>query len=225
LIALSLLSAIATPAAAGPPQFWEDDPEARALAVNEGPLHLLDRLSERPVHHHRNLITIERDSLSTGWVRLEQCHEQLDPVGTIEIVYHPERIRKLRLLDHSGIGEVRVIDHRVELHDVGPNSRLCLSAESRAMHGLDDGRYELRNGPYMRRFLDGYYPMRVSMTIHHPPELRLLDHDPAAQPGFAVTHQPGQVAVSARFEGKLYTRFRFCTQPCSPSPKSTDAEP
>lgn len=197
--------------------FWsDDDPEARALAVNEGELELLDRPPGKPVHHHHNDIFIEPASLDSGWVRLEQCHENLDPVPALEIVYHPERIRKLRILSRSSIEQAEVVEHSVQLRDVHRGARICIGAESRALSALDEGRYELRNGPFMRRFLDGYYPMRVSMTIHHPEEVRLAGYEPAPQPGFEVVPEAGRVAMNAWFEGKLYTRFRFCADTACP---------
>ncbi|MGD2084017.1 MAG: alpha/beta hydrolase [Chromatiales bacterium] len=207
------------PAAAADPtaDFWsDDDPEARALAVNEGELELLAQPPGKPVHHHHNEIFIEPGSLRTGWVRLEQCHEHLDPVPALEIVYHPERIRKLRVLSLESVGQALVVDHSIQLEDVRPGGRICVSAESRALSDLGEGRFELRNGPFMRRFLDGYYPMRVSMAIHHPEDVRLHGHEPGAQPGFDVLSTPGQVTMDAWFEGKLYTRFRFCAEDACP---------
>ncbi|MCU0934191.1 MAG: hypothetical protein MUE86_07100, partial [Thiobacillaceae bacterium] len=48
--------------------------------VNEGALRFLATPPARPVHHHQNKIVITRDSLSSGWVGLEQCHHHLDAV-------------------------------------------------------------------------------------------------------------------------------------------------
>jgi hypothetical protein len=74
---------------------------------------------------------------------------------------------------------------------------------------IEEGVYELQNGPFMRRFLDGYYPMRVSLEIEYPSRLTLADYTPATQPGFSVSTTPGQVVAEAVFEGQLRTRFRF----------------
>jgi hypothetical protein len=46
---------------------------------------------------------------------------------------------------------------------VEPGARLCLSAQTRALRNTGNGYFNLVNGPYMRKFLDGYYPMRVTL--------------------------------------------------------------
>ena len=72
----------------------------------------------------------------------------------------------------------------------------------------------LSNGPCMRRFLDGYYPMQVSMRVRWDmPELRFVDINPKVQPGFALTRQANEVAFDAIFEGELRTRIRFSATP------------
>jgi hypothetical protein len=190
--------------------FPDDDLEQRLAEVSEGDLTLLSSPPARPVHHHRNRIRIRESSLQDGWIGLEQCHEHLDPVGALEIVYHPGRIRNLRILSSSHIETSRVSDAKVELTGIGHGASLCLSAESRALILLDDGRYRLRNGPYMRRFLDGYYPMHVTLEIEYPPGLL----EPAGfrpQPGAAgrMEQSPGLLHWESWFKGTLFTEFDF----------------
>ena len=86
---------------------------------------------------------------------------------------------------------------------------VCVHAESQALRQLEDGVFELQNGPFMRRFLDGYYPLRLSLRIDYPPSLALADFTPAEQGGFSVARRPGSVRVEALFEGRLRTAFRF----------------
>jgi hypothetical protein len=77
---------------------------------------------------------------------------------------------------------------------------------------LDNGGFRLRNGPYMRRFLDGYYPMRVALSIDYPTDrLRLVGQSPASQPGFSVHVGERRIEVDATFEGRLVTCLDFCT--------------
>jgi hypothetical protein len=188
----------------------DDDPEWRIEQVNEGELHFLLQPPPRPVHHHQNRINIISSSLEEGWVMLEQCHEHLDAVPELEILYHPERIRGIRILESAGIGSSRVLGHRVQLQDVGPGARLCLRAESRALKRRPEGGWLLQNGPYMRRFLDGFYPMRMSLEIRYPPQLlRLVEREPQPQPGFRLHERPGFIEADAWFEGRLFTRFSF----------------
>ena len=113
--------------------FPEDDLESRIERVIEGRLRFLEHPLQRPVHHHSNRIRITRSSLADGWVALEQCHKHLDAVPALQIVYHPERIRNIRILRSEGIGESRVQEHSVQLQDVSEGARLCLQAESRAL--------------------------------------------------------------------------------------------
>ncbi|MCU7915214.1 MAG: hypothetical protein KZQ65_04710, partial [Candidatus Thiodiazotropha sp. (ex Gloverina cf. vestifex)] len=141
--------------------FPEDDPFDRIDTVNDGQLEFLSTPPTGATHHHENPIRITSDSLLDGWVMLEQCHRNLDPVSLLEIVYHPQRIRKIHIVSSRNIGHSQVIDTGVEIRDIQADAELCLRAESRALHILEKDTYILRNGPYMRRFLDGYYPMRL----------------------------------------------------------------
>jgi hypothetical protein len=62
----------------------------------------------------------------------------------------------------------------------------------------------------MRSFLDGYYPMHVSLEIVLPPgNWRLFGSRPARQPGFEVQYAAGTVTADAWFSGRLYTEFHF----------------
>ena len=91
-----------------------------------------------------------------------------------------------------------------------PGATLCLSAQTRAFHDTGNGYYNLTNGPYMRKFLDGYYPMQVTLDIRYPAELlQLIDVPPPAQPGFALDERPGFIRVNATFEGELQTLIQF----------------
>jgi hypothetical protein len=210
---------------------WDQpDLQEQVAAVSDGELRFVSAQRAAGAHSHRNRIRITEGSLADGWVSLEQCHRDLDAVPAVQIVFHPQRIRALRVLSAAGIGQARVEGHSVQLRDVAPGASLCLRGESRALHDLGAGHYRLRNGPYMRRFLDGYYPMRVSLDIGYPAErLRLASHSPATQAGLRVTQGAGKVELDAAFEGRLVTCFDFCTEdaldctepvtPCAPEPR------
>jgi hypothetical protein len=63
----------------------------------------------------------------------------------------------------------------------------------------------------MRRFLDGYYPMRVALNINYPAQrLRLVGQSPVSQEGFRVDRDDQGLQVDATFEGRLITCFDFC---------------
>lgn len=189
--------------------WFENDPYEQAQAVSEGELRFLPAPPEQPVHHHHNQLIITPGSLQDGWVELQQCHRHLDPVASLEIVFHQQRIRNLRLQLTENVGYAYVSGHTVQLEDVGKDAVLCLTAETQALQKLPDGRYELHNGPYMRRFLDGYYPMRVSMDIRYPRQIKPVEHLPVQQPGFTPRFERQRILLDTWFEGILHTRFRF----------------
>jgi hypothetical protein len=182
-----------------------------ASDVNEGQLKFLANLPDKPVHHHHNHIVIAATSLADGWVKLDQCHRNLDAVPRAEIVFNPGRSRGLQVVRFQNIGKVWVEGASVQLRDVAHDAELCLRLESRALVNDGDGIYSLHNGPFMRRFLDGYYPMRVSMAVDYPDELTLADVIPAAQEGFEISYREGGLDLDARFEGRLNTVIRFWT--------------
>ncbi len=178
--------------------------------VNEGTLVFLTRRPARQVHHHQNHLVIDADSLLNGWVRLKQCHEHLDRVPRAQIMYNRDRIRDLQIISSGNIEQSWVENNTVQLRNVQEKARLCVQAWTRALKSNGDGSYSLRNGPFMRRFLDGYYPMRVSMQIDYATSgLQLIAMKPVRQQGFDVTEQEGSLAFDAWFEGRLKTEFLF----------------
>lgn len=192
---------------------WFNAPaDKSAASVNEGSLVFLPTPPVKKVHHHSNAITITDGSLADGWAQLTQCHENLDQVSAVQIVFNPQRTRNLKLVSHSGVGEARVEDASVQLRNVGPGAKVCLQAEGKALRDNGDGTFSLTSGPFMRRFLDGYYPMHVSMQVKLlSRQIRFLQIDPPSQRGFRVLEQPGEVSFDAWFEGRLKTEIRFIT--------------
>lgn len=178
--------------------------------VNEGTLQFLDITPEEAVHHHQNTITIEPTSLRHGWVRLKQCHHHLDPVARTDIVFKGGHVRELKLVDYSGIEAVSVSEARVEMLDVRRDAWICLKVQSKALEAKKDGHYTLRMGPYMRRFLDGYFPMRLTMAVHYPCDLlRVSDIEPRAQVGFRIKAEACKLLIDALFLGRLNPKIQF----------------
>ncbi len=187
----------------------QDELIERALNVNEGELTFLSNAPETPVHHHSNRLTIDAGSLVDGWVQLRQCHTGLDPVGQAQILFRPEALRALKITGTDKISRAWVEDYSVQMEDIRHGASLCLEAETRALHDLGGSFFEMRNGPYMRRFLDGYYPMRITLDISYPDDLELVDYSPEYQPGFRPRAEAQRITVDAWFEGRLHTSFRF----------------
>ncbi|MDX1336131.1 MAG: hypothetical protein R3312_10125, partial [Gammaproteobacteria bacterium] len=81
---------------------------------------------------------------------------------------------------------------------------------TRAFWPDEEGGFTLYNGPYMRQFLDGYYPMKVTLTIAYPDQLlNFRSASPEAQPGFDIKNKTGTLVVQALFEGRLTTQLSF----------------
>ncbi len=185
--------------------------EARVARVSDGELRFLESPPQAPVHYHYNEIEITESSLIHGWVRLRQCHYNLDPVPELEIVYSPERIRDLKILSADKVGESRVSGPKIQISEIARGGQICISAESRALRRQGGNRYMLQNGPYMRRFLDGYYPMQISMHLSLPETIRLMEAEPKSQPGMEVDIREQSASLKGWFEGILYTRFWMCS--------------
>ena len=211
ILSLSATTAAVGLAAAGMEDDWFlQDFEDRIAEVNDGQLVFLSSPPDQSVHYHQNTLTLDDRSLKDGWARLVQCHDNLDPVPRAEVTFRRDALRNLAVTERQNIDRAWVEGATVQLKGVRPGAHLCLRAESRVVHDNNDGSYSVRNGPYMRRFLDGYYPMRVSVEVRYPCDrLRLVSSSPAAQKGFQVTQRRCRVYLDAWFEGRLNTELRF----------------
>ena len=210
---LTLFAATSSAEPAPEPDWPELDLQESITAVSDGELRLLPDKPPTGVHVHENQIRIRTESLADGWVVLDQCHEHLDQVPAAQITFNPKRVRNLRITSAVHIDRAWVEGHSVQLQDIQAGARLCLSTEIRAFLDLGHGYYRLRNGPYMRRFLDGYYPMRVLIDVQYPAQtLELVRSQPPAQPGLELRSEPGRLRIDASFEGRLYTCVDFRTE-------------
>jgi len=165
--------------------------EQRAREVNEGELQLLDKPPEAAAHNHQNRLMITEQSLSDGWVTMYQCHSDMDKVSASQIVYNQDRIRNIRVLSLQNIGSAWVDGHTVQMKDIAAESNICISADKRAL-SYDRGRYYLKLGPFMRRFLDGYYPMHVQVEVCYPAFLQLVSGSPVD----ALQHTRGKISYA-----------------------------
>ena len=169
-------------------QLLEDNAEQRALQVNEGELEFLKTPpTDKLVHTVTNTITISDASLETQWVTLHQCHKNLDAVAESEIVYQYEQMRNLRVEHYYGIDKAWVENQTVQMTNIERGATLCVMADVRILKPNEKGGYVLRNGPYFRKFLDGYYPFHVMVNINYPKStLKLNTTHPKPQSGFDV---------------------------------------
>lgn len=177
---------------------------------DDGKLVFLTRPPVKRTTWSRNTLTLSPHSLETGWVKIEQCYEQLDPIGEVEVVYRYKEMRGLKLTNHSRIGKAWVEGQSIQLEDVKKGATLCMQAEARILNKQPAGGYVLHNGPFQRRFLDSYFPMHVSLRIRYPREmLSLANVTPAATAGFTVEKQQGLLNIDTWFEGKLVIKIEF----------------
>lgn len=207
-------------------EWFYDDSDILAQDVNEGQLEFLVAPLKKAVHHHYNKLTITQQSMLDGWVKLEQCHENLDKVPALQIVFNKQRVRNLKLEKYQNIERAWVKDGNVQLRNIHAKAYLCLSAETRTLVNNQDGTFSMQNGPFMRRFLDGYYPMHVSADINvQTDQLCVAQLTPEKQAGFDVWDAGRNVHYDAWFEGKLYTVMTFFSLPTETSTFSSKIEP
>ncbi|MFW6341954.1 MAG: alpha/beta hydrolase [Halothiobacillaceae bacterium] len=192
---------------------WADQIE-KAQNVSLGELRFIEP-PEEDVHHHANHIRLAALSLETGWASMRQCHYHLDEIGRAQVLYREGRIRDIRVTESQGIDKAYPEGHSVQLEGVGQDATLCVEARTLAMEPVQDAgegprRYVMRSGPFMRKFLDGYYPMQVTLTVDWPADMLEFDGiEPAATEGFSVQSRAGHVEVNSHFEGRLRTAMRF----------------
>lgn len=192
--------------------WWAQFEERSADDVNDGELVFLSELpaGSKPVHHHSNIMRLEAASLETGWIQLEQCHRNLDQVEKAQIVYRAERIRNLHITRAENMQAAWVEGHTVQLTHIKADAELCIQAQSRTLWHQPDGSYLLRNGPFMRNYLDGYYPMRVTLKVEYPTELLAFDSmQPEPQVGLNLEQAAQALNINTLFEGRLLTQLRF----------------
>lgn len=188
----------------------ESDDAAAAQRVNEGELVFLTDAQGRRVLQTSNWLTVTPDSLQTGWVELQQCQGNLDPVPAVEVVYRYHDLRDLQVVSSQQVTRAWVEGNSVQLEDVAEGGEVCIRAAVRVLRLNETGGYSLQSGPFHRRFLDGYYPVRLDYRVRWPADqLRLATVQPKHQAGFGLHVQQGELAIDTLFEGKLTIEVEF----------------
>ena len=210
-LAAALLMLYSMVAASDDPETWlQTNDDNRTLSVNEGDLEFLRETPDRRVLQTSNRLTITPASLHNGWVELHQCQSNIDPVSAVEVVYRYHGLRKLRVISTRGIERARVENNSVQMEQVEDGAEVCIEAEVQVLNKTGAGQYQLTSGPFHRRFLDGYYPLRLDYRIHWPADMLQLESVyPEIQEGFTVRKQPGELGIDTLFEGKLTIEVRF----------------
>ena len=191
--------------------FASDDPAPPEIQdVNEGELHFFTTPPDKRVPAMLNEITISPASMETGWVNIKQCHQNLDPINAVEVVYRYHQMRELQIISSERINKAWVEGQSVQLEDVQHGGSLCVSLQARILYPDGESRFALRNGPFERKFLDGYFPLHVMLTVHYPAQqIQFVTCKPKPTAGFELIHSIGQVHIDTWFEGKLLTELTF----------------
>jgi hypothetical protein len=203
--ALLLFTAVALPAS-----------DFDVLDINEGELRFLTEVPADVPHLQSTHVIVSEESLKTGWLRVRQCHYHLAPVSAMQVLFREGRVRDIRILQADNIERAWVEGPSVQLANVGKDAVLCIQSENHSLQRNGaDGTYAWTGGPYLRRFLDGYFPMHVKIAIDYPASaLQVQSIEPAPLRLKAVT-VPGHVRMDALFEGRLVITVQF--SPAEPS--------
>lgn len=178
--------------------------------INEGELEFITRPLKTTPHHHSTHISITADSIKTGWIGNKQCHYNLQAVPAMEIVFRKGSVRNIEIQRSDNIGRAWIDDATVQLEDVKKEAVICITSETMSFKKSGDGgRFVWFGGPYMKRFLDGYFPMKVSIAIDYPSEMLTLEKLFPQAVEIKATKLPGHVRLSVIFEGILMLETHF----------------
>lgn len=183
----------------------------RLLEIGDERFQPLTEPLRDPPFLHRKVLTISTNTLRDGWVTNFQCHGNFAKVPALQIVFRPNAVRNIKLVQIYRIGKAWVEGATIQLEDVATHSQLCFRSENRIVErDRYTGLYRLKAGPFYYRFLDGYFPMKVDLTIRYPEKvLELYQISPDTEPGISVTRKNGQVHLSSLFQGKLWVEVLF----------------
>lgn len=212
MIALLLATTLFAPATAAEHDWPEDREEADASRVSEGELRFIAPRPGAAVLHADTRLQLNPASLQTGWVGMRQCYRHLDAIDRTEIVYAYREMVDLEVTRAHDIERYRVEPHAIRLEGVGRGAQLCLKARVRILRRLSATTFGLRQGPYHRRFLDGYYPYHLSLAVSYPRDrIRLARIEPRPQPGFELVETADGLAIESWFEGEMRIELEFAT--------------
>jgi hypothetical protein len=193
------------------PDWWLEQEELTATdSVSEGKLRFLLEPPAKPVLHSLNRLTVLASSLDDGWINLYQCYQNLDPVADAEVVYRYKAMRELKIINYRNIDKAEIEGQAIQLKNVRKQAELCVTAMVRIFYRNADSSFSLINGPFHRKFLDGYYPYYLTLEVIYPSsKLKFKQIIPVEQPGFAVEKQTGKLHVEAVFDGILNIEIVF----------------
>jgi len=211
-LAVPVWASSGEPSAEALEQWFESDEQVLPYVddVSEGELRFLVKPPDKRTTSISNKIDILNTSIESGWVDIEQCYGDLDPIDAVEVVYRYHNMRNLKILSTENIKKAWVEQQSVQLNEVEKGAKLCVSLQAQIFYKQDGKSFALRNGPFERKFLDGYFPLHVKLRVFFPEKsLRFTDSKPAATPGFTVRRNASSIEIDTWFEGKLTTELFF----------------
>ena len=191
------------------PPVLADEMEWDEPTIHDEPLQLFAEAPAGSIPHITTHLTLDPE---TPWITIAQCHQGLDAFPRVEVVYRYERMRGLRVTDDEKIAKAWVEGQSVQLEGVEQGATLCVELEAAILRPDGDGGYHLHQGPYHRRFLDGWFPLRLTLEIHGG-GLRVITMEPTPQPGLSLTYGHDGTTVEALFAGKLELDFQLSRTP------------
>ena len=212
LFALLLAATLPATAMAAEDEWPEDSDEADVSRVSEGELRFIAPRPGAAILHADTRLRLDLASLQTGWVEMRQCYRHLDAIDKTEIVYAYREMEGLEVTQAHDIERYSVESRAVRIEGVGQGAKLCLQARVRILRRLSDTAFGLRQGPYHRRFLDGYYPYHLSLEVSYPRDrIRLVKIEPRPRPGFELVETADGLAIESWFEGEMRIELEFAT--------------
>jgi hypothetical protein len=172
--------------------------------AKEGELRFLVENPDPKGYWYSSRVLLTEESLRTGEVYLETCHHQLDPIRKVVIAFNPQRLIGLSVTSHQGIEAIESEAHRVTLSNVQRGAHICIALTSRALDQISPSQWRLQAGPLMRRYFDGYLPMKADLRVSWPQNLlRLESTSPARQPGVSIVASETGAEMLTVFAGRF----------------------
>lgn len=163
-----------------------------------------------PLHHVDYRVRLDADSIKSGWVVTEQCHRNLGALKLMEVVFAPDKVRRLKITRAEHIGSATIKGPTVQLEAVSPQSVLCIASENKALtRDANTGQITWRGGPWMRTIFDGYFAMRVTLRISYPANALRFNHLDPKELRPRLRHTPGRLSIDSIFQGRLYITATF----------------
>ena len=188
--------------------FLFDDSEFKAREISSETLKFLDPKEVPNGYWLDNYITIDKNALKTGWVKFEQCHYNLDPTNLITITYNKERTKTLDVKHAFGIEKHTINGTDIDLKNIQKGAEICVLGETKTLFTTPTG-FVMKRGPYMRRFMDGYYPMHVEENITFPPSIKPKEDFYNNELGKIFNNSDNLIKALYWFEGELRTVYPF----------------